>query len=124
MSKPSTLPPSLRNSTRYIAFEIISEKPIEYRDVSNALWVSSLNFLGDLGASETKTWPIKNLYNADKQRGIIRCNQKRVEDVRAVLSLIDYMNDSKAIVNVLGVTGTIKSAKKKYLKMSNLEDFS
>jgi len=36
--EPKILPPSMRSKSRYVVFEVISEKPIDYSDFLNALW--------------------------------------------------------------------------------------
>ena len=115
MSEPKMLPPALRSQNRYIAFEAISEQPIKYEDLTNAILGSAMGFLGELGTSEAKIWIIQNLYDAQAQHGIIKCSNDYVEHMRAVLSLITFVGESKAIIKITGVTGTIKSAKTKYL---------
>lgn len=116
MTEPKILPPSLRPHKRYIVFEVISERKVAYPDVVSAVWSSLLNFLGDLKASEARIWTIKNLYNEEQQKGVIRCAHDHVEHVRAALSLIQVAGESPAVVRVTGVTGTIKAARAKYLE--------
>jgi len=113
--EPKILPSSLREKKRYIIFKIISESNVTYSDFVNAMWNSMLNFLGELKTSEVNTWIIQNLYNEEEQTGVIRCSHKHVEEVRAALALISVIGESKSVVKVLGVTGTIKSAKMKYI---------
>lgn len=122
-SRPKTLPPSLRSHKRYIAFEIISEEPILYKDIMSAVWASMLSFVGEKGGSEASMWFIHNLYSKEGQKGILRCNHDFVEQLRAVLSLIHIIGETRAVVKILGVTGTIRSAKTKYLTPKTLEDF-
>ncbi|MCD6557522.1 MAG: ribonuclease P protein component 2 [Candidatus Aenigmarchaeota archaeon] len=121
--KPKTLPASLRAKRRYIIFEVVSEKPIDYIELVGAIWRSFLDFLGELKTSELNFWLIKNLYDPKTQRGIIRCSPDQVEYVRAALSLIDQIGETRALIKVNSVTGTIKSAKKKYLGFTDLTDF-
>lgn len=115
MADPKILPPSLRSNKRYIIFEIISEPPVKYADFVNAIWNSMLDFLGELHTADAKIWLIQNLYNDKTQRGVIKCRHDFVEQTRVVLSLIQIIGESKCIVKIMGVTGTIKSAKTKYL---------
>ncbi len=113
----------MRSQKRYIAFEVISEQPIKYEDLANAIFGSSMNFLGELGSSEAKVWLIQNLYDAETQRGALKCSNDYVEHMRASLSLISFVGESKAVVRIIGVTGTIKSARLKYLT-KGLEKFA
>lgn len=124
MAEPKLLPPSMRSHKRYIIFEILSEKPVEYGDFVSAVWSSLLNFLGEQGASRARIWLIRNLYEDKQQRGAIKCSHDFVEQTRTALMLIQVIGETKAVVRVLGVTGTIKSAKDKYLGVRDLRDFN
>ncbi|MBI5060936.1 MAG: ribonuclease P protein component 2 [Candidatus Aenigmarchaeota archaeon] len=121
---PKKLPPSLRLKKRYIIFEVISEQQIEYGELVSVVWNSLLSLLGDAGASEARVWIIQNLYDNKNQRGVIRCKHDSVEEVRSSLALINIIGEGKVIIKILGVTGTIKSAKSKYLGFRSLMDFS
>ena len=123
MTEPKILPPALRSQKRYIAFEAISDQPIKYEDLAGAILGSALGFLGELNASEAKIWIIQNLYDAASQRGVVKCSHTYVEHMRAALSLITFAGESKAVVRIMGVTGTIKSARLKYLS-KGLEKFA
>ena len=112
--EPKMLPSSLRQNKRYVVFEVVSEQPVAYQDLVNAVWYSTLSFLGEALASEARPLFIVNLYENEKQRGVIKCAHNTVEQMRAVLSLISVIGESRSIVHVLGITGTIKSAKAKY----------
>ena len=115
MAQPKILPPTLRSQKRYIVFEVISDGKITYGDLVSAIWNSMLSFLGELGSSEAKTWIVQNLYKEEEQKCVIKCRHDYVEQVRAVLSLIQMVGETRATVRILGVTGTIKSARTKYL---------
>ena len=115
MTDPKQLPPTLRDIKRYVVFEIISDNHVTYKDVVEALWTSMSNFLGEMQASKAKIWVIQNLLDEKNKKGIIRCSHTYVEHTRVVLSLIQFIGESRATIKVLGVTGTIKSAKVKYM---------
>lgn len=122
--KPKKLPPSMRTKRRYIIFEILSEQPVDYNDIVSSVWNALLGFLGESVTSEARIWIIQNLYDIKNQRGVIRCKHDSVEHVRASLALIQMIGETKSIVKILGVTGTIKAAKSKYLGFRDLRDFS
>lgn len=113
--KPKMLPPSLRSHKRYIVYRAITEAPMAYGEFINALWNTVLTFLGEFSSSDSKIWTVHNLYDANEQTGVIKCKHDAVEQVRVTLSLIQQVGETKCIIKVLGVTGTIKSAKNKYL---------
>ncbi len=123
VSMPKILPPSLRSKKRYIVFEIISENPVEYENFRDALWNSMTNFLGELGASGAQLRILKNLYDPKSQRGVLKCSHDMVEQIRTGLSLIAIVGETRVVIKVDGVTGTIKSARNKYLGMRDLRSF-
>lgn len=122
--KPKKLPPSLRQPKRYVVFEIIAERPIEYGSFVSALWSKLFELYGDVGVSEMEMWIMENLFSIEKQRGAVKCHYKSVELLRTALTLINIISEVKVIVNVLGVTGTIKSAEKKFFGVTDISSFA
>jgi ribonuclease P/MRP protein subunit POP5 len=115
MSEPKLLPPSMRPAKRYIVYEVVSDGAIIYTELINAVWTSAMEFLGELGTGEAGIWFVHNSFDAKSQRGIIKCRHDSVEKVRAALALISVVSETKCIIKILGVTGTIKAANAKYL---------
>jgi ribonuclease P/MRP protein subunit POP5 len=114
MDKPKYLPPTLRDKNRYIAFEIIGERPFKKEEVKRKIWEASLEFLGVLGSARAKPWFIS--FDEKSQRGIVRVERTHVEELRLALTLIRDINGSKALFRTLGVSGTIKRLKRKFLE--------
>jgi len=88
------LMPSLRSKKRYLAFELISEEPVNRGELVREV-VSSASALGN---------------------GIIQCSHTKVTETRAALAAITQVNRVRATLHVLGVSGTVKGATEKYLK--------
>jgi len=112
MSKP--LLPTLRERDRYIAFELISNSRFGRDEVVRAVWNTTLRFLGEYGTSKTSLWLMD--WNEEKQNGILKVNHRSVEEVRAALALLRDINKGDCIFHVLGVSGTIKKTRERYLK--------
>ncbi len=123
MAKPETLPSSLREKKRYIAFKIVSEERIEFGDLINALWSSILDLFGEVNTGEINFWLIKDAWQEKRQRGLIKCAHSHVKEVRLALALIDRIGESKVSIRSLGVSGTMKSARKKYFGEKDLSNF-
>jgi len=121
--RPKTLSPTLRERRRYLAFKVVSEKKISLTDLSGAIWHSILNFLGELGTAQANVWLVKNIYDEKNQLGLIRCAHTAVEQVRAALALVNRIGDQRVIIKVIGVSGTIKAARKKYFGEKDLTAF-
>lgn len=122
--RPKILPSSMRDRERYLAFQLISEQPVLMQDMTNTIWHSVLNFLGELETSKARIKIIKDCYEEKKQMGIIRCSHEHVENVRAAIALIQRIGDSRAIFKVLGVSGSIKVTKMKFFEDSKLSEFT
>ena len=119
----NTLPPTLRENARYLVFEIISKKDFDIAEAVDALWQSSLALFGETGASKFSLWVPFNLYDREKKRGIVKCSHTSVEEVRAAIAAIRQIGNEPVILHVLGVTGTILSAKKKFFGIIDLKVF-
>ncbi|MFH1432697.1 MAG: Rpp14/Pop5 family protein [archaeon] len=117
------LPPTLRDNQRYIVFEIISKEDIAFENLVNAVWNTSLQLFGDVGTSKFKMWVPSTFFDKSRKKGIVRTTHNSVEEVRAVLASIRQIEGVNVIMYVLGVTGTIKSARTKFLGLMNLRDF-
>ena len=57
---------------------------------------------------------ISDSWKGDK--GIIRINVKYLNELKLGLGLIKKLDNKKVIVNVIGVSGIIKKAKKKFME--------
>ncbi len=109
--KLKILSPTLREKERYIAFKIISEEPIVYSDLESGIWSTLLEFYGELGVSQMNLRLIRNLYNEKEQTAVIKCNNKSVQKVIAGLGLVTRLGDSRVIIKIVKVSGTIKGLK-------------
>lgn len=104
-------------------FEVISNVDFNLEQVINAIWNAIFQLFGEVGASSFSLWVPSNLYDEKNGIGIIKCNHNSVECVRASLASIKDIEGNPAIFRTLGVTGTIKSAKRKFLGQVELTDF-
>ena len=119
--KLKILPPTMREAKRYIAFEVISQVPLNREDVISLIWKASLDFKGECGTSKLdlwimKVWRCESSHHENVLRGILRCNREEVENARAVLSVITEFKGERVVFHILGISGTIRSATKKFIK--------
>lgn len=105
------LPPTLRDKKRYIAFRINSDVIVKRSEVVGAIWYTILDFLGEQAASDLGFW-IKDF---DNQQGFLVCRHNKVGEVIGSLTLVNEISNRKASITVLGVSGTLKALKKKFL---------
>ena len=123
ITRPQMLRPTLRERRRYLAFKVMSKEKIPVSDIAGAIWHSVLNFLGELGTAQANVWLVKKVYDEKNQMGLIRCNHTSVEHVRAALALVHRIGDQPVVIKVLGISGTIKAAQKKYFGEKDLASF-
>ena len=120
--KLKILPPHLRNKKRYMAFEVICEKSLNRDEVISLIWGSVGNLYGSCRVSQFDLWVIKvwqcKLNGHNTVKGILRCNRDAVGSIRSSFPFINNWKNKRVIFHTLGVSGTIKSAKRKYIKQS------
>ncbi|MFH1774806.1 MAG: Rpp14/Pop5 family protein [Methanobacteriota archaeon] len=107
------LPPSLREKKRYVAFRAYSEEPLKREEVIRAVWSETLAFFGENIASEINLWVLN--FDEASQKGFLVCSHREVGKVKAALTLVSMVNGKKVFLQTLGVSGTIKALKRKFL---------
>ena len=108
MSKIKTILPSLREKKRYIAFEVISDNKFSFDEIKKEINKHILKILGEKGYSKAGIMFI----NMNKQnKGIIKTNNKELINTRAALTLINEINNKKAIIKCKKVSGLLKKVK-------------
>ena len=110
---PKGLLPSMHEKNRYIAFEVISKSKITREKIIRAVWNSALDFLGESKAGKTGLWLMD--WDEKSKIGILKTNHRSVNDVRASLALIDRIEQNPVICRVLGVSGTLKRIRARYM---------
>ncbi len=103
------LPPSLKEKNRYIAVRLISEKNISKDEFFSALRDQILSLYGEFGYFDFKIIQFEN------NSGIIHVKLKDLEKTKNAITLISEVNGVKVLPVILGVSGTIKSCRRKYL---------
>ncbi|MDO8870406.1 MAG: Rpp14/Pop5 family protein [Methanobacteriaceae archaeon] len=119
--KLKILPPTLRGSKRYIAFELICQKSITRDELVNLIWNSCLELYGESETSRFRLWLMRKWDCGQKGndfiiKGILHCNRGDEEKVRASLSLVTNFRGKKVVFHTLGLSGTIHSATQKFIK--------
>lgn len=138
MANLKPLKPSLKERKRFVVFELVSEKELSHSDIVSSINKVCLDFMGILHsgkagvmvlrnqlltvntAKAAKTTKAAKAAKTDKSnavRGIIKVNHKYVDYVKASLMMIKEINKTKANVNTVGVSGILKKAKDKFMKV-------
>ena len=112
--------PSLREKKRYVAFEVLSAKELSHlsidaKQIQHTIWDTALSFLGERHVSKAGLFMLPNLYQPKGQRGIIRVNHTGVDDLKAVLALVQQIQNQPVSIKTVGVSGILKKATARYL---------
>ena len=104
----------MRQRRRYIAFEVSGA------GVSKSDLAKTFNFLSNRirrpGAGDPM--PRLALYDVSSLRGLLRCGHKQVDVLKSAMAGINRIGGKRATLKVLGVSGTIRAAKRKFLAPS------
>jgi RNase P/RNase MRP subunit POP5 len=105
--------PSMREKRHYITFRLHSGNPVMYGEMKGAVMNSILNWMGEEGFSSARCRVIRNLWDHRRQIGWIECSPRAVNDIKMSLALVHQIGDERVIIQVIRVSGTIKSGKSK-----------
>jgi RNase P/RNase MRP subunit POP5 len=98
----------MRKRRRYIAFESMREASVP--DV-----LQTINFLR-AGRPKAEQPMLKLvLYDENSRLGLLRCGHKQVDEIKASMSSAEENHAKMISFRVLGVSGTIRAAKRKFL---------
>ncbi len=115
-NKLKPLPAAIRQKKRYFALKLESEKALKNADVPKMLWHEMILLMGYFGTAESGFWIIESHVSQNTTHVIVACELKKYEQVRASLALITHMGNYKTRPEILGISGTLKSLRTKYLK--------
>jgi RNase P/RNase MRP subunit POP5 len=95
---------------RYVAFQIISDKEIiEESVIKSSIWNFYQRIYGLFGSSGSGLYFEE--YDEKKKTGIIRCVHTSLPQLLTILAVLSEINDSKVLIQILNVSGTVNKAK-------------
>ena len=103
--------PTLREKARYLAFEVISDQKTDFRQIESQILYRSREFLGMLGMAKAGIQVMKDNWNAENQRGIIRVDHKWVHQLKSSFLFINKIDGKNAIIKSIGLSGMINKMK-------------
>jgi ribonuclease P/MRP protein subunit POP5 len=111
------LKPTLRERKRYIVYQIDfdSKQKNAKTELKNfqTILIDKLKLnLGIFSSAKAGILPIA--YDGEKFMGILRVNNKMIDEIRANFVLITELNKVPVCIKTLGVSGILKKAKELY----------
>lgn len=102
--------PSLRQKKRYVVFEIISDTSFSFADIQEEVQSALSSFLGQLGIARASPLIVKERFNAQKQRFVIKVNNAHVDELKTALALSKKIKNTAVIIRSITTSGTLKKA--------------
>jgi RNase P/RNase MRP subunit POP5 len=111
---------SLRYRNRYLVFKLLLKGQVKsIFQIENIFKKILINFMGEVEYNLGKIVILKNTFDPKTMCGILRCKHTHVDKVRCGLLRVHHIGDMECSVLVLGVSGTIKKAMKKFMVEKN-----
>jgi len=114
-----------RERGRYIAFEAICSNEMAFKELTTAIWREIYTLFGEHGTSRAGLWMMSFISqsrdrgeshietkNLLQYRGILRTNHRSIDTVRISLAFLTEINGKSILINILGISGTLKGAQK------------
>ena len=104
------LKPSLRQKKRYVVFEVVADKKFSLLEVKDEVDKTMKDFFGQLGLSKASPLFLKEKFNQEKQRFVVKINHQHVDELKAALTLCKSIKNTPVIVKSIITSGTLKKA--------------
>ena len=118
------LPPTLRKNHHYLILDVKSEAKISKEDMLHICWDACIRYWGENHSSNFDLWVMRH-YLIDETtqnneaifnyKTILRCGRSFEDDVRVALSTLTRQNKKRIAINTIGLSGTVKSGKDKFI---------
>ncbi len=96
---------------RYLALKAEGGQSFGDRDLMDAIWGSVYRLFGEFGASQTGlSWMD---WDREREVLVVKCSHKALDMVRAAVAAVTEINEERAVIRVVAVSGTIKALRKK-----------
>ncbi len=102
------LKPSLKQKKRYVLFEIQASKSFTLSEVSEAIGTSLLRFLGELGMAKAAPLFVREKWDEQKQRFVLKVNHKYVDELKTAVILNKKIKNTPVLIRSIVTSGTLK----------------
>jgi ribonuclease P/MRP protein subunit POP5 len=101
----------MRQRHRYIAFEVVGA------GVDRSDLVKVFNSLSNKVRHPGDPVPRLALYDVSSGRGLLKCGHMQVDALKSAMAGIDRIRSKMVTLKILGASGTIRAAKRKFLTL-------
>lgn len=107
-SKLKPLQPTLRVKKRFLLFEIESDKKFTFTEISENIVSEILLLMGAIDFGKAGIWILRDKFDYEKQRGIIKVSTKFKDKLLGCLLLIQKIENVDIKIKIVNVSGSIK----------------
>lgn len=97
---------TLRERKRYLAFEVLAEKELEWTSIKRAIAAGVKDYIGLHGLAEAGLLFVK--YN--KNKGVLRVSHTMLNKVRAAFVFMQTIDNTPVIIRSIKASGMIHKA--------------
>jgi len=108
--KNKPLLPSLKEKKRYLMFEVMSSQEPEPANVFSSISESAKRTLGELELGKAGLVILKDRYDVQTRKGLVKVSHKYVDKLRLSLALITRIGTQRAVVRTVGASGILRKA--------------
>lgn len=110
--KTKAMIPSMREKKRYVAYEVLADKPVRREDAEKEIRASMLSYIGELGLAKAG---LIFLPDWENNKGVFRVGNKHTDKAKASMALIKAVAGQNAIVKSIGISGILNKSRTKFL---------
>jgi len=104
----------LRIRKRYIAIKILSQKQQTKQETLKSIRNAMATLYGEHIVSQVDLRILE--YNQRNSQAILRCTHNTLYQLRESIAKVTEIADTPATIRIIGVSGTIKRLRQKFLK--------
>jgi ribonuclease P/MRP protein subunit POP5 len=113
--KIKPLLPSLSERKRYLAYEVMSKYKFNGAvHVNKVILDAAKEFLGSMGMANAGILALNDKWDKELQRGLLRVNNKHVNNLKASLIFVKNIDGKEAIIKSVGASGILKKTEQNY----------
>lgn len=96
----------LRERKRYLAFDVLAQKELEWRQIKRAITAAVKDYIGMNGLADAGLLFVKN----NKNKAVLRTSHTFLNKIRASLLFIRSIDNQPVIVKSIGASGMLNKA--------------
>lgn len=110
--KLKSLSPTLRVKKRFIKIKINLLENMDFDEISYVTQNSIQKLLGNIQASNSGFWILKDKFDYKNKIFIIKCSLLYTQNIIGCLALISKINKQEVRFDILRISGTLKGLEK------------